>query len=168
MLAENTSSFFSIVVRAFVDSIASLADMRLISVRFVSSTRMWLHSLGITARTWPVSGVFTPAQAALYQAVLNVQKACILLCTERERMSLHDLHQKSTGLVSQELTALGFKLRYGDVERVLYPHSLTHPVGIGASYSLPSHHIGLCLYDCHQTFMNRNMRGRKRGFTSWF
>ena len=46
-------------------------------------------------------------------------------------MSLHDLHQRSSNLVSQELIALGFKLRYGDVERVLYPHFLTHPVGIG-------------------------------------
>ena len=122
----------------------------------------------IAARTWPVSGVFTPAQKALYQAVLNVQKTCIPLCTERERMSLYDLHQRSTGLVSQELAALGFKLRHGDVERV-YPHFLTHPVGIGAFHSLPSQHIGFfCLYDCPQTFMNRKMSDRKSGSASWF
>ena len=119
--------------------------MHLTSVRPISSTSMLFHSFKITARTWPVSGVFTSAQKALYQAVLNVQKACIPLCTERERMSLHDLHHRSTGLVSQELTALGFKLRSGDVERVLYPHSLTHPVGIGASHSLPSQHIRFLL-----------------------
>ena len=80
-------------------------------------------------------------------------------------MSLYDLHQRSTGLISQELAALGFKLRYGDVEGVLYPHFLTHPVGIGAYYS---RHNDRCLPDCHQTFMNRNMRGRKSRFKSWF
>jgi len=111
--------------------------MRPISVSFVSLTRLLYHPTHfvITARTWPVSGVFTPAQKALYQAVLNVQKTCIPLCTERARVSLHDLHQRSSSLVSQELAALGFKLRYGDMDRLLYPHFLTHPVGIGTCYS---------------------------------
>ena len=53
-------------------------------------------------------------------------------------MNLHDLHRRSSSLVSQELAALGFKLRYGDVDRVLYPHFLTHPVGIGTFHSIPS------------------------------
>ena len=75
-------------------------------------------------------------------------------------MSLYDLHQRSTSLASQELAALGFKLRSGDVERVLYPHSLTHPVGIGASHSLPSQHISLLLIwlpsDLHESEKERS------------
>ncbi|KZO93766.1 peptidase M24 [Calocera viscosa TUFC12733] len=81
-------------------------------------------------RTWPVTGKFTEPQRDLYQAVLNVEKACIELCTASAEMSLNDLHRRSCELLRQELTQLGFKLRSGDIEQVLYPHFLSHPIGI--------------------------------------
>ena len=47
-----------------------------------------------------------------------------------------DLHARSCALLRTELGALGFDLGAGVLERVLYPHYLTHPVGIGASRAL--------------------------------
>ncbi|KAG8818891.1 hypothetical protein FRC18_012293 [Serendipita sp. 400] len=99
-------------------------------------------------RTFPVSGTFTAAQKALYQAVLNVQKKCIsILCTgsphptsvstplnggEAAKMTLPALHRMSTKFLADELTSLGFKLDpYGrEVEERLYPHLVGHGVGI--------------------------------------
>lgn len=81
-------------------------------------------------RTYPVSGRFTPAQRDLYTAVLNTQKSLISICTETGSLSLHDLHQRSCDLLRSELNQLDFRLHTGDLERVLYPHFLSHPIGI--------------------------------------
>jgi len=85
-------------------------------------------------RTYPASGRFTPAQRELYVAVLSAQKALIPLCTEASGMSLHDLHVRSMELLSIELRQLGFNSvsntgRGGDLD-VLFPHYLSHPMGI--------------------------------------
>jgi intermediate cleaving peptidase 55 len=85
----------------------------------------------IPARSYPASGSFTPAQKALYSAVLSAQKALVALCTESAQLSLHDLHRKSCALLKEELNQIGFRLEAGELERVLYPHSLSHPIGIG-------------------------------------
>lgn len=132
MPVGNISSPIPVIDKTSFDFIASFSGYAsdICKIRFLLLL-YHSHTHSLSARTWPVSGVFTPAQKALYQALLNVQKTCIPLCTESARVSLHDLHQRSSSLVSQELAALGFKLRYGDVDRVLYPHFLTHPVGIG-------------------------------------
>ncbi|KAG9317064.1 peptidase M24 [Chiua virens] len=61
-------------------------------------------------RTYPASGSFSGPQKDLYMAVLNAQKTLISLCTESTELSLHQLHR--------------------DLERVLYPHFLSHPIGI--------------------------------------
>jgi intermediate cleaving peptidase 55 len=48
------------------------------------------------------------------------------------------LHRKSCDLLRQELKQIGFTLHTGDLERVLYPHFLSHPIGIDlheSSYS---------------------------------
>ena len=47
-------------------------------------------------------------------------------------MSMSDLHRMSCDQLRQELTQIGFNsLRIGDLERILYPHFLSHPIGIG-------------------------------------
>lgn len=98
-------------------------------------------------RTFPVSGTFTPAQRALYQAVLNVQKQCVsLLCTgstapsasdalsggQEARVSLSALHRLSIRLLTEELVKIGFSFSsFGrEVEDILYPHLVGHGVGI--------------------------------------
>lgn len=84
-----------------------------------------------TARTYPANGVFTEPQRDLYAAVLAAQKACVSLCTEAAGFSLNTLHRKSVDLLRVELNQIGFGLVSGDLERVLYPHFLSHPIGIG-------------------------------------
>ncbi|KAI6168908.1 peptidase M24 [Pisolithus thermaeus] len=81
-------------------------------------------------RTYPASGSFTSAQRDLYTAVLTAQKALVGLCTEATSLSLHELHRRSCDLLRVELNQLGFRLHTGDLERVLYPHFLSHPIGI--------------------------------------
>jgi intermediate cleaving peptidase 55 len=90
------------------------------------------------ARTFPASGVFTEPQKDLYTAVLNAQKVLISLCTESAQLNLHELHRKSCDLLRRELNQIGFKLHTGDLERVLYPHFLSHPIGIGVCVLLSS------------------------------
>ncbi|KAF8554093.1 peptidase M24 [Imleria badia] len=81
-------------------------------------------------RTYPASGVFSAPQKELYTAVLNAQKSLISLCTESAELNLHQLHRKSCDLLRIELNQIGFNLHTGDLERVLYPHFLSHPIGI--------------------------------------
>ncbi|KTW30512.1 uncharacterized protein T551_01795 [Pneumocystis jirovecii RU7] len=81
-------------------------------------------------RTWPVNGVFSAAQKDLYQAVLNVQKACIQLCSEKHRISLNMIHQHSVQLLKEELKCLGFHVSYSDLDHILYPHHIGHQIGI--------------------------------------
>ncbi|KAH7888136.1 peptidase M24 [Phlebopus sp. FC_14] len=81
-------------------------------------------------RTYPASGAFTEPQKDLYTAVLTAQKALISFCTESAELNLHDLHRKSCDLLRRELNQIGFGLHTGDLERVLYPHFLSHPIGI--------------------------------------
>ncbi|KAF7982312.1 hypothetical protein HWV62_28998 [Athelia sp. TMB] len=81
-------------------------------------------------RTYPANGKFTPAQADLYAAVLSAQKELCMLCTEAAGQSMHELHRKSCQLLKRELNQIGFGLQTGDLERVLYPHFLSHPIGI--------------------------------------
>ncbi|KAK4702394.1 hypothetical protein P7C70_g3829, partial [Phenoliferia sp. Uapishka_3] len=81
-------------------------------------------------RTFPVSGSFSSPQRDLYEAVLRVEKECIKLCTEGGRWTLDGLHRKSCELMKGELGRLGFVLRGSEMERLLYPHFVGHPVGI--------------------------------------
>ncbi|EPQ59723.1 hypothetical protein GLOTRDRAFT_34532 [Gloeophyllum trabeum ATCC 11539] len=86
-------------------------------------------------RTFPSSGNFTPAQKDLYQALLNVQKSLIQACAlspspSSSSPSLNSLHSQSCLLLREELNQIGFGLQRGDLERELYPHYLSHPIGI--------------------------------------
>jgi intermediate cleaving peptidase 55 len=64
-------------------------------------------------RTWPVNGKFSEPQRKLYQAVLNVNRACIKLCTESHNMSLHGIHDVSVRLMKQELDKINFPVKTG-------------------------------------------------------
>ncbi|KAG6830958.1 hypothetical protein H0H92_013670 [Tricholoma furcatifolium] len=81
-------------------------------------------------RTYPASGTFSEPQRDLYAAVLSAQKQLVAKCHESARLSLHDLHRESCELLRQELSQLGFDLKGHDLENVLYPHFLSHPIGI--------------------------------------
>ena len=61
-------------------------------------------------RTWPVNGRFSDAQKELYQAVLNVNKKCIKLCTESSNLSLHGIHSESVRFMKEELEEIGFNV----------------------------------------------------------
>lgn len=87
------------------------------------------------SRAWPASGKFSEPQRDLYQAVLNVEKACIKMCTADSGHSLQTIHLESLDLLKMELRNLGFNLVEGDIERYLYPHRV-------------GHHIGLEIHDC--------------------
>ncbi|KAF9480840.1 peptidase M24 [Pholiota conissans] len=82
-------------------------------------------------RTYPASGTFSPAQRDLYSAVLSAQKELIKLCSAEAVYSLQELHRKSCQLLKEELNQIGFNLgKEGDLERILYPHYLSHPIGV--------------------------------------
>jgi intermediate cleaving peptidase 55 len=101
-----------------------------------------------SARSYPASGSFTPAQKDLYSAVLSTQKSLVTLCTESAQLSLNDLHRKSCEFLKQELNQIGFILHHGDLERTLYPHFVSHPIGIGefhATHPCAQYHPFLCI-----------------------
>ncbi|KAI8359147.1 peptidase M24, structural domain-containing protein, partial [Blakeslea trispora] len=96
-------------------------------------------------RTWPVNGKFTDPQKELYQAVLNVNKACIKMCTEVNSISLHGIHSQSIKIMKQELDKIGFKASAWDVERILYPHHV-------------GHYLGLDVHDLHSLDRSRKLK----------
>ena len=52
-------------------------------------------------RTWPVNGRYTPAQQALYEAVLEVQRSIISATKVNE--TLNHLHHLASNLLSVKL-----------------------------------------------------------------
>lgn len=81
------------------------------------------------SRTWPVNGQFSMPQRDLYEAVLNVNKACIEKCTVASGMSMHDLHRFSEQQMQIELANAGLELPPSLVS-VAYPHSIGHHLGL--------------------------------------
>ncbi len=63
-------------------------------------------------RTWPINGVFTDAQRELYQAVLDVQVACIDACRPGRRFL--DIHDMAIRGLTTAMVRLG--LLEGDAE----------------------------------------------------
>ncbi|KAI9025310.1 peptidase M24, structural domain-containing protein [Phycomyces nitens] len=96
-------------------------------------------------RTWPVNGKFTEPQREIYQAVLNVNKACIKLCTEDAKLSLHGIHSESVRLMKKELDAIGFSVTNSDLENILYPHHV-------------GHYLGLDVHDLHDISRSRTLK----------
>ncbi|KAK9450246.1 peptidase M24, structural domain-containing protein [Limtongia smithiae] len=85
------------------------------------------------SRAWPVNGKFTGPQRDLYQAILNVQEACIKLSTTAS--SLESIHRASEDYFVTELRNIGFTVSPYDIRTILYPHYI-------------GHHLGLDVHDC--------------------
>ena len=91
----------------------------------------------------------------------NAQKACIHLCSESAGLSMMDIHRRSCKYLHEELRNIGFRVGTGDLERILYPHFISHGIGIGEwfcifIFSSPAKHA--CFADLHETRSNRNDR----------
>jgi len=80
-------------------------------------------------RTWPVSGIFTPAQKDLYNLLLSVQRTCVALCRTSSQYSLDKLHQTAYNLLATGLKDLGFNMEHG-ATHILFPHHVGHYVGL--------------------------------------
>jgi intermediate cleaving peptidase 55 len=92
-------------------------------------------------RAWPVSFAprgessetvkWTTPQLHLYEALLRVLKECTACCTEDQGYTQRALHTKSVDLLRVELKDLGIDLKAGgDLEKILYPHYLSHNLGL--------------------------------------
>ncbi|CED84117.1 Putative Xaa-Pro aminopeptidase [Phaffia rhodozyma] len=81
-------------------------------------------------RTFPVSGKFSPAQKDLYQAVLEVNKRCVALCEVNNGWTMNSLHTRSVTFMKEELNQIGFGLSHDHAASILYPHGLSHYLGM--------------------------------------
>uniref|UniRef100_A0A8D0CEW7 X-prolyl aminopeptidase 3, mitochondrial n=1 Tax=Scleropages formosus TaxID=113540 RepID=A0A8D0CEW7_SCLFO len=85
-------------------------------------------------RTWPVNGKFSPAQAELYEAVLEVQMYCISLCCPGT--SLDYIYSTMLTLLGQKLKKLGIIGSTASEEdarkaaRRYCPHHVGHYLGM--------------------------------------
>lgn len=83
------------------------------------------------SRTWPVNGVFSPAQTELYEALLSVQRKIITECTVQKGHSLNELHNMSVDFLTSELRNAGFNhLQNWETSKYLYPHYIGHNLGL--------------------------------------
>ena len=85
-------------------------------------------------RTWPVNGVYSPAQRALYQLVLDAQKAAL----EKARPGKHWIagHEAAVEVLTEGLLSLGLlkgslksNLAAGEYKR-FYMHKTGHWIGL--------------------------------------
>ncbi|XP_074553251.1 xaa-Pro aminopeptidase 3 [Halichoeres trimaculatus] len=85
-------------------------------------------------RTWPVNGKFSPAQAELYEAVLEVQRSCLSLCFPG--VSLDHIYSTMLALLGRQLRRLGVvKASCSDADvlkaaRRYCPHHVGHYLGM--------------------------------------
>ncbi|XP_074907163.1 xaa-Pro aminopeptidase 3 isoform X1 [Buteo buteo] len=85
-------------------------------------------------RTWPVNGRFTKPQAELYQAVLDIQKSCLSLCSPG--MSLENIYSLMLSLIGQKLKELGIlknsitESHFFKAVRKYCPHHVGHYLGM--------------------------------------
>ncbi|XP_072724549.1 xaa-Pro aminopeptidase 3 isoform X1 [Ciconia boyciana] len=85
-------------------------------------------------RTWPVNGRFTKPQAELYQAVLDIQKSCLSLCSPG--VSLENIYSLMLSLIGQKLKELGIlkssitESHFFNAVRKYCPHHVGHYLGM--------------------------------------
>ncbi|KAM9843127.1 xaa-Pro aminopeptidase 3 [Aulostomus maculatus] len=85
-------------------------------------------------RTWPVNGKFSPPQAELYEAVLEVQLSCLSLCSPG--ISLDHIYNTMLALLGRQLRRLGIvkaSTSGADVikaARRYCPHHVGHYLGM--------------------------------------
>ncbi|XP_014675847.1 PREDICTED: probable Xaa-Pro aminopeptidase 3 isoform X2 [Priapulus caudatus] len=90
-------------------------------------------------RTWPISGSFSEPQLSLYEAVLEVQKSCLNLCTPG--VSLDSLYKEMCLMTGEKLKQLGILARDlsgNDLLKAMYPYCPHHL----------SHYLGMDIHDC--------------------
>ncbi|MCJ8749392.1 hypothetical protein PDJAM_G00175870 [Pangasius djambal] len=101
-------------------------------------------------RTWPVSGKFSEVQRCVYEAVLEVQSACLSLCVPG--VSLDHIYSSMLTLLAKQLLQLGVlphDTDYADAlkaARRYCPHHVGHYLGLYFSEddeSCPQHFRGL-------------------------
>lgn len=79
------------------------------------------------SRTYPVSGVFSPLQKKIYQAVLNCNKAVIEYA--HAGLTIEDLQKFSVEFLKNECVREGLLQPEEDVRRVYY-HGVSHHLGL--------------------------------------
>ncbi|XP_010784257.1 xaa-Pro aminopeptidase 3 [Notothenia coriiceps] len=85
-------------------------------------------------RTWPVNGKFSPAQAELYEAVLEVQRSCLSMCSPG--VSLDHIYSSMLALLGRQLRRLGVVKASSSEADVLKaarrycPHHIGHYLGM--------------------------------------
>ncbi|KDD75418.1 M24 metallopeptidase, partial [Helicosporidium sp. ATCC 50920] len=93
-------------------------------------------------RTWPVDGIWSPEQRAVYEAVRRTHARCLSMVRPGE--TLRRIHAASADCLAQELGELGLLSRtlghgLGSREsyRDFYPHSVGHWLGMD-THDVPS------------------------------
>ena len=79
------------------------------------------------SRTFPVSGVFSPLQKKIYQAVLDCNKAVIEYA--HAGLTIEDLQKFSTEFLTNECVREGLLQPEDDIRRVYY-HGVSHHLGL--------------------------------------
>lgn len=96
------------------------------------------------SRTYPVGGVFSPEQKAVYDVVLAAQEEAIGMC--RAGTEFRDVHLRTAVTIARGLVDFGLlrgdpeALVEREVHRLFFPHGVGHLVGLGvrdASGRLP-------------------------------
>ncbi len=85
-------------------------------------------------RTIPVNGRFTPAQREVYEAVLEVQKACVEMV--KPGVTMDNLNKRATHMLTERMVRLS--LLTGDVDKLIeekaqlrfYMHRIGHFLGM--------------------------------------
>lgn len=109
-------------------------------------------------RTWPVSGRYTPAQQALYEVVLDVQK--LIISATRANETLNHLHHLASNSLLERLKG---NRNYAIYKKcyIIFLIELgivSNRIGLQAIEKLFPHHVGHYLgMDVHDTMlMSRN------------
>jgi Xaa-Pro aminopeptidase len=122
----------------YVTNDAQLRDGDLLLVDAGAEYRGYASDI---TRTFPVSGRFTPAQRAIYTAVLEVQEACVEMI--RPGVSVEDLNTRAVRMLTERMVRLG--LLAGEVEKLIegkdYKRFFMH--GIGHYLGMDVHDVGL-------------------------
>ncbi len=111
---------------------------------------------GDITRTFPVSGQFSPAQAKVYQGILNIQKE--LIAYLKPGIFFKDLHEMATQRLTDLMLELG--LVSGRKEDVIKSnqHRKYYPHGVG-------HWLGMDVHDSGLYFIKGEARPVEAGMT---
>lgn len=109
-----------------------------------------LYTADIT-RTVPISGVFTPVQRMIYEAVLEAADAARAVVKPGIRFG--DVHDAAMAVIERKTHEWGLPLTAeGDVRAAIDAASGSKPIALHRRYMVhgTSHHLGLDVHDCAQ------------------